>query len=327
MAGDIWALAEAWRGQVSEITYETLALGREVADGLGRRLRAVLLGHEVKGLAETLGLADGVLCADHPALAGPPAEAACRVLGQMVRERGPMAILAPLTNVSWDVTTSLPAHLQAPFIGFCRDAQVQDGGLQARCVLYGGKMEAIVAATGEPTVLGILPGARQAEKGRAEGAPSVEEVAVALPEAPRAVFKNYIEPEGGDVDITRQEVLVCVGRGIQSQENVALAEELARALGGAVCGSRPVVDQGWLPISRQVGKSGAIVKPRLYLAAGVSGAPEHVEGMKNASLIVAINTDPQAPIFNVAHYGVVADAMDLLPLITDEVRKAASEKR
>lgn len=326
VAGDIWALAEAWKGQVSEITYEMLALGREVAEGLGRGLQAVLLGHEVKGLAETLGLADGVLCVDHPALAGPPAEASCRVLGQLVRERGPTAILTPLTNVSWDVTTSLAAHLQAPFISFCKDAQVQDGRLQARCVLYGGKMEAIVVAGGGPTVLGILPGARPAEKGRAERTPSVEEVAVSLPEAPRAVFKNFIEPEAGDVDIARQEVLVAVGRGIQSQDNLALAGELARALGGAVCGSRPVIDQGWLPLSRQVGKSGAIVKPRLYLAAGVSGAPEHVEGMKDASLIVAINTDPQAPIFNVAHYGVVADALDLLPLITEEVRKVVSEK-
>lgn len=319
-------MAEQWRGQVSEITYEMLALGREVADRLGRRLQAVLIGHEVKGLAKTLGLADGVLCADHPALAGPSAEASGQVLGQLIRSRGPMAILAPLTNVTWDLTTSLPAQLQAPFISFCKDAQVQDGRLQARCVLYGGKMEATVTAAGGPTVLGILPGARPAEKGRVERTPSIEEVAVALPEAPRAVFKNYIEPEAGDVDITRQEVLVCVGRGIQSQDNLALAEALAQALGGAVCGSRPVIDQGWLSLSRQVGKSGAIVKPRLYLAAGISGAPEHIEGMKNAGLIIAVNTDPQAPIFNVAHYGIVADAMDLLPLITEEVRKATSRK-
>lgn len=133
-------------------------------------------------------------------------------------------------------------------------------------------------------------------------------------------FKKYIEPEAGDVDITQQDVLVAVGRGIQSQDNLALAEELAKALGGAVCGSRPVIDQGWLSLSRQVGKSGMTVKPKLYLALGISGAPEHVEGMKNSVLIIAINTDPRAPIFNFAHYGIVADALDVLPALTAAAR-------
>jgi electron transfer flavoprotein alpha subunit len=129
-------------------------------------------------------------------------------------------------------------------------------------------------------------------------------------------FRRLIEPEAGDVDIKRQPVLVAVGRGIQSKENLEMAEALAAELGGAVCGSRPVIDQGWLPATRQVGKSGETVKPRLYLALGISGAPEHVEGMKNSDLIIAVNTDPQAPIFDVAHYGVVGDALELLPVLS-----------
>jgi electron transfer flavoprotein alpha subunit len=187
-------------------------------------------------------------------------------------------------------------------------------------------MEVLVTAVREPTIFGVCPGARPAEKGRAEQTPAIEEVAVTLPEALPVRFKRYIEPEAGDVDVTQQDVLVAVGRGIQGQDNIALAEELAQALGGAVCGSRPVIDQGGLPLSRQIGKSGALVKPKLYVAAGISGAPEHVEGMKNAGLIIAINTDPQAPIFNVAHYGVAADALDLLPLLAEGVRKAISKK-
>jgi electron transfer flavoprotein alpha subunit len=135
-------------------------------------------------------------------------------------------------------------------------------------------------------------------------------------------FKKYIEPEAGDVDISQQEVLVAVGRGLQSQDNLELAEELAAALGGAVCGSRPVIDQGWLPLSRQVGKSGLTVKPKIYIAAGLSGAPEHVEGIKGSDLIIAINSDPRAPIFNVAHYGIVGDAAEVLPALAERVKAA-----
>ena len=126
-------------------------------------------------------------------------------------------------------------------------------------------------------------------------------------------------PEAGDIDITQQDILVAVGRGIQQQDNVELAEELAQALGGAVCASRPVVDQGWLPATRQVGKSGMTVKPKLYLALGISGAPEHQEGMKGADLIVAVNTDAKAPIFDFAHFGAEVDALDLLPALVAEI--------
>jgi electron transfer flavoprotein alpha subunit len=133
-------------------------------------------------------------------------------------------------------------------------------------------------------------------------------------------FTRYLEPEAGDVDITQQNVLVAVGRGIQTKDNLELAEELAATLGGAVCGSRPVIDQGWLSLSRQVGKSGMQVKPKLYFMLGISGAPEHVEGMKDAQLIVAVNTDAAAPIFNVAHYGIVGDALEIAPALTEAVK-------
>ncbi len=134
------------------------------------------------------------------------------------------------------------------------------------------------------------------------------------------VFEEMILPDTTDVDITQQDVLVAVGRGIQQQENIELAEELAQALGGAVCASRPIVDQNWLPTTRQVGKSGMIVKPKVYFALGISGAPEHQEGMKGADLIIAVNTDPRAPIFDVAQYGAEIDVLDLLPALTEAVR-------
>jgi electron transfer flavoprotein alpha subunit len=326
MAGNIWVFAEQWHGQLSKATYEVLALGRDLANELGVRLEAVLLGYRAQELAHTLGLADSVLYVDHPILTEPTPESYTRALAQLVQERHPSSLLISLTNVGMDLGPLLAAQLNAPFVNFCKDLRVVDGKLQPLCLLYGGKIQVAVAVNREPAVLAILPGARPAEKGRADQLPSIEQLAVSLPETPAVRFKAYSEPQAGGVDISMQEMLVAVGRGIQTQENVALAQELAEALSGAVCGSRPVIDQGWLPLSAQVGRSGATVKPKLYIAAGISGAPEHVEGMKDSALIVAINTDAQAPIFNIAHYGIVADALDVLPALTTTVRAGKEAK-
>lgn len=318
MAQSIWVLAEQWRNKVSDITYELLALGRELADGLGAPVHAILLGDNVKGLAGSLGAADAVVVAQHPALAHASPESYGTALAQLAKERQPLAILVPMTNVSWDVVGALPAQLDMPFVNFCENLEASGGKLQARCLLYGGKMQSLTAPEG-PAIFGVLPGARPAEKGRVDKSPAVEEAAV-TPAEPKVKFKSFIEPEAGAVDITQSDVLVSVGRGMQNQDNIEIAEELANALGGTVCGSRPVIDQGWLELSRQVGKSGATVKPKLYIAAGISGAPEHVEGMKGADLIIGVNTDAQAPIFNVAHYGVVEDATDVLEALTQAVK-------
>lgn len=319
MPGSVWVVAEHWRGEVSEITYEVLALGREAADALGAPLEAVLLGHEVRHLGGQLGKADRVLYGDHESLAAPVAATMAEVPAALAREHAPRIILIPLTNVSLGVGTLHGAALGAPAINFCVDVRVTDGRTEATCLLYGGKMEATVAALGEPAVLGVWPGARPPEQGWADRTPEVVEVGVSPAQEPAARLLRYIEPEPGDVDITQQEILVAVGRGLGSADNLELAEELARTLGGAVCGSRPVIDQGWLPLSRQVGKSGLTGKPKLYLALGISGAPEHVEGMKNSSLIVAVNTDPGAPIFQFAHYGIVGDVLDVIPALVEAV--------
>ena len=138
----------------------------------------------------------------------------------------------------------------------------------------------------------------------------------------KAVTIRGIEPEVSDVDISKEQILIAIGRGIQNEDNVELAEELAELLGGVVCASRPVIDQGWLPISRLVGKSGKTVKPKLYLALGISGAPEHAESVTGSDIIIAVNTDPAAPIFNVAKYGIETDLFDLVPELTDKVREA-----
>ncbi len=324
MAEQIWVLAEQWRGRITEITYETLALGRDLADESGAGLVAVLPGSNVRTLADTLGKADAVLCVDHPLLADPVPSVYVDVLAPLVAERKPSVLLIPLTNISLGVGTLLAGQLRVPAINFCRDAHFVDGRLRARCVLYGGKIEAEVAACGEPVILGIWPGARPAEKGRSARPPAVERVAVYPDQAPSVCFRRYVEPDRGDVDLRHQQVLVAVGRGIEDKKNLALAEDLAAALGGVVCGSRSAVDQGWLPLSRRVGKSGLTVSPRLYFALGISGAPEHVEGMRKSECIVAVNKDAHAPIFDVADYGIVEDVLELVPALTEAIQSRKS---
>jgi len=321
MTGAIWVVAEQWRGRISPITFEALALGREVADALGAPMHAVLMGHQAAPLAERLGKAAKVLYLDHPLLAEPDPGTYAEALWPLAKDREPVCIVAPLTNVTLGFGTLLAAKLGAPAANFCRDLRVSGGMIQSRCVMYGGKMESLVTAAGRPFVVGLWPGSRPIDQGMAAGAPPLEEVPVQLPELKRVGLRRYIEPEAGDVDITQQDVLVAVGRGIQAKENLEIAERVAELLGGAVCGSRPVIDQGWLPLSRQVGKSGMTVKPKLYLALGISGAPEHVEGMKDSALIIAVNTDAQAPIFQLAHYGVVADVLDMMPALEEAIGK------
>jgi electron transfer flavoprotein alpha subunit len=316
MATAIWVVADQWRGHVSDVTFEALAMGRELADAVGGPLEALLLGHEVAGIARSLGKADRVIVVDHPSLAEPMAGAWSDAIAPLVTERAPGAVLIPLTNVTLGVGTCLGAKLGLPVVNFCLDVRVADDGFRATAVMYGGKFQATLAVHQRPAIFGLRPGARMADLGRAARVPPQDLVAPSLPPADVAVTR-YLEPDAGDVDLTKQDVLVAVGRGIGSKDHVAAAEAVATALRGVVCGSRPVIDQGWLPLSRQVGKSGLSVRPKLYLAAGISGAPEHVEGMKNSDLIVAINTDPHAPIFDIAHYGIVGDVLDVLPALAE----------
>jgi electron transfer flavoprotein alpha subunit len=171
-------------------------------------------------------------------------------------------------------------------------------------------------------IVAILPGSFKKEKGETTAAAKVKIRNSPVPlDSLKTKFCSVIEPPKGDVDITQQAVLVSVGRGIQNKENIQVAEELAKLLNGVVSASRPVVDQGWLPLTRLVGRSGMLVKPKLYFALGISGAPEHVEGMKNSSTIIAVNTDPKAPIFSIADYGVVCDLFDVANALIEKLRK------
>ncbi|HET7876176.1 MAG TPA: electron transfer flavoprotein subunit alpha/FixB family protein [Methylomirabilota bacterium] len=323
MADDIAVLIEHLEGAVAEVSYEMLAKGRELAKASGGRLVAVLLGHGVRGLVSELGAADAVALVEHEALAHYTPEAYRRAAAEALKSLSPRLTLVASSSQGLDQAAGLSVALGWPLCAYCRDVRLDGGRVHAVSQIYGGKLVAAAEMDGEHVICAVLPGATRAEGGMAAGAPAVTEIAAPAPGAPRIRFKRLVQPEGGDVDITRESILVSMGRGIQSQDNLPLVEELAQALGGALSASRPIVDQGWLPKTRQVGKSGMSVKPKLYVAVGISGAPEHIEGMRGAECIVAINTDPNAPIFNVAHYGVAADLFDVLPALTEKLKGRA----
>lgn len=320
MSNEVLVVAEHHKGHWSDVTFEMLGAGRNLAEGLGGTLSVAALGRGVRAQAQFLGAADVVLCADAPELEAFTPEVYLRVLGPLIAARAPRVVLLPNTSMGMDLAAPLSVRLGVPLVAYCRQVWVEDGKIVARSQIYGGKLVAEVALEGRG-ILAVMAGSFPADAGRALGPPRVETVPLPPLDGVRTRFTRLIEPEASDVDITRQEILVAVGRGIGDRENLSLAEELAAALGGVVCASRPLIDNGWLPKNRQVGKSGLTVKPKLYLAAGISGAPEHIEGMKDSELIIAINSDPRAPIFDVAHYGVVGDLFDLLPAIAEAVRR------
>jgi electron transfer flavoprotein alpha subunit len=314
MTRNVLVLTEHLQGALTEGTYEAVALGRRLAASLGGEVEAALAGPAA--LAKDLGGADVVLVMDEPVLHSFNPEAHPRAFAALIREREPAVVLVPYTSMGMDVAAEVSVRCDLPLVSYCTGVQA-DGRLTATCRLYAGKIEADVEVPDGRAVFALLSGSAPAAEGRAGGRAEIVEVSAPDLADVRVTFERLIEPAAGDVDITTQDVLVVVGRGIESKDNIAQVDALAAVLGGAVACSRPIVDQGWLPKTRQVGKSGLTVKPRVYLALGVSGAPEHLEGMRGASTIIAVNKDPRAPIFGVAHYGWVGDLFDLIPELTD----------
>lgn len=318
MSQDIFVVIEHLRGQVSDTSYVMLAAARQLSQNSGGKVGAVLLGHNGQGLGAKLA-ADKVLYVDNPALAEFTSEAYQIALVEVIKSQSPRAILLGHSSIGMDVASGLSAKLGIPIVSSCR-AFTADGKFVSQ--ICGGKIMAEGDLPAPTALVTMVPGGYKVELGQSTQAPAIETISVAGLDNLRVTVKQYIEPDTTDVDITKEKMLVSVGRGIQNKDNIELANDLAAAIGCAVSASRPVVDQGWMATTRLVGKSGKLVKPKIYLALGISGAPEHVEGMGESEAIIAINTDPNAPIFNIAKYGTTIDMFDLLPVLTDKVKQA-----
>jgi electron transfer flavoprotein alpha subunit len=320
MSNDIFVVIEHIRGTVAEISYLMLAAGRQLAGATGGELIALLLGKDAESLAGNLHC-DKVVYFDDANLAEFTPEAYVRCLQNFIEIDLPRVILLGHTSIGMEVANLLSAKSNLPLVSSCLIFSVEGGSLQFTSQLYGGKILTQGDIPEPCAICTLVPGSYKMEDGQSSTAPPITRGE--LPDFDHLKIKvvQYHEPEAGDVDITSQDLLIAVGRGIQLEDNIEIAEELAEVLSGVVCASRPVVDQGWMPTSRLVGKSGFQVKPKVYIALGISGAPEHTEGMAGSDTIIAINTDPAAPIFNIAKYGVVEDIFDLVPVLTEKLEE------
>jgi len=316
MSNQILVVVEHLKGNIEDITFEMLGKGKEIAGSTGGELVALLMGSGVEAMASQLAAASKVIYVDDANLAEYNPQAYCKAVASVVGESQPKMVLIGNTSMGMDIAGGVSVDQNMPFVAYA--SGISADGSTVTSSLYGGKMNVDSAVSGNGIIVSVISGSFPADAGREDGSPTIESATTDL-SGLTVQFKQLIEPEGGDVDITQQEILVSVGRGIQSDENLPMAEELAAKLGGAISCSRPIVDSKWLGKTRQVGKSGLKVKPKLYLALGISGAPEHIEGMKDADLIIAVNTDPKAPIFDYAHYGVVQDLFDFIPALSSKL--------
>lgn len=316
---EILVVAEHRKQNLADISLQMLSKGRQLADQMSAELVAVVIGKHVSEYAEQLARwADKVLTVKSDRLEESLAEPYQRILSPIIRERKPGLVLIGHTSFGMDLAPSLAVELGAPLATDCIDVSLENDSIVAIRSIYNGKVNAVHSFVSCDTIVitgrvGEFPVEETERKGE------IEEIDLPLEELDYKRFEGYTEQEAGGVDITQADVLVSIGRGIKDKENIEIAEELARVLGGIVACSRPVVDYGWLPSEHQVGLSGKTVKPKLYLALGISGAFQHIVGLKGSQIIVAINKDAKAPIFSVADYGVVDDIFEVVPALTQKI--------
>lgn len=318
---ELFVLAEQRRGELRDITFEMLTKGRELSQKIDADLTAILLGHNVKEFAKKLAdHAKKVLTVDDAKLEDFNAEAYQKVLSHLISERKPLLTLIGHTSFGIDLAPSLATELNVPLATDCINVDFEERKPIVVRQVYGGKVNVKASLrTSESYIVTLRPATFEAQEEEALGGEIIEIPSPLEEDIPYKKFVEYYEPPAGEVDITAADILVSVGRGIKDTENMPIVEKLAEALGGALACSRPIVDKGWLPSDRQVGTSGKTVKPKLYLAVGISGAFQHVSGMKNADLIIAINKDSKAPIFRAADYGVVEDLFKVVPPLTNKI--------
>jgi len=318
--GDILALVEHRQGTLRDITNEIMACGRDLAEKTDGKLTAVILGNGPDNLVEALKpQAHRVLVVDSPVFKEFNSASYQLALTEIIENEKPLFTLIGHTAFGMDLCPPLAAGLGMPFTTDCIGIDLDGGGVTVTRQMYDGKLNASVKLRESASyILSLRSGTFPASEAVLDGeVVKIESPVTAEPDYRR--FIEYVEPVMGDVDITRSDIVVGVGRGVKEQENMAIVEEFAAALGGVVGCTRPIVDIEWLPKDRQIGSSGKTIKPKLYVALGVSGAFQHIAGIKGADTIIAVNKDPNAPIFNEADYGIVADMFKILPALRDKI--------
>ena len=324
---DVWVFVEQTDGKVESVTYELLGEGRKLADALGMKLCAVLIGAGVTGTAQDLihRGADKVYVVDKPELAYFQDERYSAILVDLAQKHRPNIMLCGATTIGRSlvsrVAVAIRTGLTADCTGLAIDPETKNL-LQTRPAFGGNIMATIITPNARPqmaTVRHKVMKEAKVESGR-KGEVLVQEIAATLLKA-RTRRLSFVPEEGATVNLAEADIIVSGGRGLQKPENFAVVQELAKVLGAAVGASRAAVDANWIAYSHQVGQTGKTVCPKIYIACGISGQIQHLAGMGSADVIVAINKDPDAPIFKVATYGIVGDLFKIVPLLTAEFRK------
>ncbi len=320
MAKGVWIVAEQRDGALRKVSFELASTARKLADQLGDEVGAVLLGAGVEAMAAELGKygVDKVFVADNPALEPYTTGAHATAVAKAVKENDPAILLLGATAQGKDLSAALVGKLATGMATDCTDVKIADGKLLAVRPMYAGKCFGEVVVSGTPQMASLRPNVFPIAENAKAGA--VVKFDPGLGEAKTKVLEVQKEA-AGKIDVAEANIIVSGGRGMKGPEGYGILEELAKLLGAAVGASRAAVDAGWRPQSDQVGQTGKVVSPNLYIACGISGAIQHLAGMSSSKYIVAINKDAEAPIFAKADYGVVDDLFKVVPALTGEVKK------
>jgi electron transfer flavoprotein alpha subunit len=325
----VWAVLQQREGELSRQSRETVAAAQQLAALVDATVDAVVLGAAVRPLAETLAgeaAVERVLFADHGRLASYTPGAYVTALAAAVREEAPAYVLFPHSYQSVEYFPRLAQQVNGAIVTAVASFRLADGAVVWTRPVLGGKLQAEVrvkAAAAGPVLASIQPGAVSADRLQ-RGSGTVQALMVGALDSwePDREILGVESAAKDEVDLSKAEIIVAAGRGVGGADKMGVVQELASALGAEIAASRPVIDNGWLPRDRQIGSSGQTVAPKLYVAAGISGAIQHLVGMKGSNTIVAINKDPNAPIFAVARYGIVGDLHEVLPALTAAIKEA-----
>ena len=326
----ILLITEQRESKWNKVSFETLAAAQQIAQQTKGTLAGVVIGKGVAALADELAAyqLDEVLLIEHDLLEKYTPDGFSLALRQVIESTKPDLVLLPHTYQVRDFAPKLAASLGKGMIGDCIAYRYENGKLVFVRQMFQGRTAADIVFAGDaPWIATFQAGAFRADLAakHAGGKAPVNSVSVNLaPDQIRTEPLDLFREAKQAVDLTQAPILVSIGRGIKAPENIPMAEKLAKLMGGEICASRPICDEGWLPMERQIGSSGQTVAPKLYFALGISGAIQHVVGMKGSRTIAAINKDQNAPIFEVADYGVVGDLFEVVPAIIEELEKSKS---
>ena len=323
MSSGILVFIEQKGGTANRSSFEAIAAAQSFGSQLQQPVSAVVLGSDASALAQEIAAYDlaKVICVNNPKLGEYTPDAYADALEQIVKQVDPNLVFLTHTYQVRDFAPKLAARFQKSLISDCIRAKAENGKIGFTRRIFLGKLDADVSSDGEAPVFATFQtGAYRPDQATKGGSATVDNVEVNIGDV-RMVPEPPFQEAKQAVDLTKADVIVAVGRGIKSKDNLALAEKLAEVLGGDLAASRPICDAEWLPIDRQIGSSGQTVAPKLYVALGISGAIQHLVGMKNSGTIVAINKDPEAPIFDIADYGIAGDLFEAVPVLTEEIKK------